>query len=130
MSLRPLHWRPARYVVVGALCALLNNLIIISGDLAGVHYVLMTLVAVVVVTPIGYWLHSGFTFRGNLSWAGFTRFASGVLAGYPLSLAVMAALTSGLGVPVAISTPVATILLFLWNYASAHWAILGWRRRG
>jgi hypothetical protein len=37
----------------------------------------------------------------------------------------MAILCTGLGIPVIIAAPTATIVLFLWNYASAHWAILG-----
>jgi putative flippase GtrA len=80
-----------------------------------------------IVTLLGYLLHSRFTFREQLL-RGFLRFASGVAAGLPLSLLSMAILCTGLGLPVVIAAPVATITLFLWNYASAHWTILDrWR---
>jgi putative flippase GtrA len=119
------RWRPARYLVVGAICAALHNVIMIGGDWLGVHYLPMNFVSFAVVTPVGYWLHSDFTFRGALSVRGFLRFAAGVAAGFPLSLLMMAILCTGLGLPVIIAAPVATAVLFVWNYASAHWAILG-----
>lgn len=119
------RWRPARYVVVGAICAAMHNFIMIGGDWLGAHYLPMSFVSFALVTPVGYWLHSDFTFGGKLSFRNFLRFAAGVAAGFPLSLLVMAILCTGLGLPVIIAAPVATAVLFVWNYASAHWAILG-----
>lgn len=73
-------------------------------------------------------MHSSFTFRERLSLRGFLRFTSGIAAGFPLLLLSMAILCTGLGLPVVIAAPIATIILSLWNYASAHWAILDrWR---
>ena len=118
-------WRPARYVVVGAICAAMHNVIMIGGDWLGVHYLPMSFVSFAVVTPVAYFLHSDFTFRGRLSFRNFLRFTAGVATGFPLSLLVMAILCSGLGLPVVIAAPIATAVLFVWNYASAHWAILG-----
>ena len=125
MSLRLIHSRPARYIVVGAICALIHNVVMIVGDVLGVHYLLMSVVSFGIVTLLGYLLHSGFTFRGQLSIAAFLRFAAGLAFGFPISLLVMAILCTGLGIPVIIAAPTATIVLFVWNYASAHWAILG-----
>jgi putative flippase GtrA len=113
---------------VGAICAVANNAVMILGNLAGVHYVPMTVLSFVLVTPLGYLLHSRFTFRQRRSLRGFGGFASGVATGFPISLLSMAILCTGFGLPVVLAAPIATILLFLWNYASAHWAILGrWR---
>jgi putative flippase GtrA len=124
----PVAGRTARYTIVGAICALAHNAVMILGDLAGGHYVPMTVLSFGIVTPLGYLLHSRFTFRERLSLRGFLRFASGVAAGFPLSLLSMAILCTGLGLPVVIAAPIATITLFLWNYASVHWAILDhWR---
>jgi putative flippase GtrA len=120
--------RSARYFSVGAFCALTHNAVMILGDLAGAHYGPMTLVSFAITTLLGYCLHAAVTFRERLSWRAFARFAAGVATGYPISFVVMAILCSGLGLPVVIAAPVATIALFLWNYACAHWAILGnWR---
>jgi putative flippase GtrA len=123
----PVAERTARYTVVGAICAATHNAVMILGDLAGGHYVPMTFLSFGIVTPLGYLLHSGFTFKTQLSVGGFLRFALGVAAGFPLSLLTMAILCTGLGLPVVIAAPVATITLYLWNYASAHTAIIGRR---
>ena len=120
--------RSARYLSVGAFCACIHNTVMILGDLAGGHYALMTLVSFVITTLLGYCLHAAVTFREGMSWHAFLRFASGAAMGLPISFVVMVILCSGLGLPVMIAAPVATVVLFLWNYACAHWAILGsWR---
>jgi putative flippase GtrA len=121
----PVAARTARYAIVGAICALTYNAVMILGDLAGGHYGPMTILSFGIVTPLGYLMHSSFTFKERPSLRGFLRFASGVAAGFPLSLLSMAILCTGLGLPVVIAAPIATITLFLWNYASAHWAIFG-----
>lgn len=124
----PVAARTARYTIIGAICALTYNAVMILGDLAGGHYAPMTVLSFGIMTPLGYLLHSRFTFREKISSRSFLRFASGVTAGFPLSLLSMAILCTGLGLPVAIAAPIATMTLFLWNYALAHWAILDrWR---
>ncbi|MEO8019598.1 MAG: GtrA family protein [Pseudomonadota bacterium] len=113
-----------RYLTVGALCALIHNLIMIGGDFFGVHYLPATLISFAVVTPLGYFLHCRFTFRKAHSLEGFLRFMAGIAIGYPISLALMVLFCSGLGLPVLIAAPLATAVLFVFNYLSAHWAIV------
>ena len=125
MSPRLIRSRPIRYIVVGAICALVHNVVMIVGDFLGFHYLPMNFVSFGIVTLLGYLLHSGFTFRGQPSIAAFLCFAAGLAVGFPISLLVMAILCTGLGIPVILAAPIATVVLFVWNYASAHWAILG-----
>jgi putative flippase GtrA len=113
-----------RYLTVGALCALVYNLIMIGADFAGLHYLPATLIAVGVVAPLGYFLHCRFTFRKALSLEGFLRFSAGIALAYPLLLALMMLFCSGLGLPVPIASPLATAVLVVFNYVSAHWAIV------
>lgn len=113
-----------RYLTVGALCALIHNLIMIGSDFAGIHYLPATLISFSVVTPLGYYLHCRFTFKKARSLEGFLRFMAGIAVGYPLSLALMALFCSGMGLPVWIAAPLATAALFAFNYVSAHWAIV------
>jgi putative flippase GtrA len=120
--------RGRRYLTVGVLCALIHNLIMIGSDFAGLHYLPATLISFAVVTPLGYYLHCRFTFREAHSLDGFLRFMSGVAVGYPLSLGLMVLFCSGLALPVIIAAPLATAVLFVFNYVSAHWAIMRrWR---
>lgn len=128
VSAHPVAGRTARYTIVGAICAATHNAVMVLGDLAGGHYVPMTVLSFWIVTPPGYLLHARFTFREQFSLRGFLRFTSGIAAGFPLSLLSMTTLCTGLGLPVVIAAPIATVTLFLWNYVSAHWAILDrWR---
>jgi putative flippase GtrA len=128
MKARQIAARTARYVMTGVLCAVANNAVMILGDAAGGHYVPMTVLSFALVTPLAYLLHAGFTFKEPLSWRAFLRFAAGVATGLPLSFLTMAVFCTGFGVPVIIAAPLATLTLVLWNYASAHWAIVGRQR--
>lgn len=113
-----------RYLTVGALCALVHNVVMIGGDLARLHYLPATLLSFAIVTPLGYTLHCRYTFRKAHSLEGFLRFMAGIAVGYPLSLALMALFCSVMGLPVWVAAPLATAALFVFNYLSARWAIL------
>lgn len=117
--------RPARYILVGATCAVLYNAVMILGEWAGFGFVSSSILSLFVVIPTGYLLHAGFTFGRGRSWRAFLRFAGSILAGFPISLLTVALLSGGAGLPMVIAAPVATLVLFVWNYATAHWAILG-----
>jgi len=117
--------RAGRYTVVGTICAVANNGMMILGDFAGAHYVPMMFLSFVIIIPLSYLLHSAFTFHTELSAAGLLRFTSSRALGGSLSLLTMLILCSGLGWRVAIATPVTTVALILWNYASAQWAATG-----
>jgi putative flippase GtrA len=120
--------RAPRYLTVGALCAVTHNVIMIGADFAGLHYVLATFISFLVLTPMGYLLHCRFTFRQAVSLSGFLRFTGGIIAAYPLSLGLMVLFCTGLEWPVPVAAPLTTVLLIVYNYVSAHWAILRrWR---
>ncbi|RWC64487.1 MAG: GtrA family protein [Mesorhizobium sp.] len=121
---RPLLERGWRYTLVGLMCAIAHNAIMIVVDQLGGHYLLGIMISFLAVTPIGYGLHSRFTFAEPLRLKAFTRFAGGVVAAYPISVAMMVVLCSGFELSVPIATPIATIALFFWNFVAAHWAIL------
>lgn len=121
---RPLAERGWRYTLVGLVCALANYAIMLAVDFMDGHYLLGTMIAFIVVAPTGYLLHSGFTFAERLSLNGLMRFSAGVAAAYPIAVGMMILLCSGLGLGVAVATPIATVALFAWNFAAAHWAIL------
>ena len=121
---RPLVERGWRYTLIGLICALSNYAIMLTVDAAGGHYLLAIFVGFLIVIPLGFILHSRFTFAEPLRWKAFIRFAAGATSAYPLALAVMVLLCSGFRLSVAIATPITTAVLFLWNFAAAHWAIL------
>ena len=121
---RSLTERGWRYSLVGLACAVTNYAIILAVDAVGGHYLIGVLIAFLGVTPFGYLLHAQFTFAEPLQWKSFVRFAAGVATAYPIAVLMMVLLCSGLDLGVAIATPIATVALFLWNFAMAHWAIV------
>lgn len=123
-SLRHILIRPSKYLVVGAFCALMHNAILIAGAAAGISYVIGMFVSYVVCGAVGYHFHVSFTFRSTYSRAGYLRFMGGQATGFLLSFALMGIMCTGLSWPVWIATPIATVLLFAFNYTAAHWAIV------
>ena len=117
--------RTTRYTVMGAICAATHNTLMILGGWAGLSYVPMSLLSFLVVTPLGYSLHARFTFGASFSMYDFCRFSGGVAAGFPLYFVVMAFLCSGIRLNIVLASPMTTIVLYVWNYASARWAMRG-----
>lgn len=124
MTLARFFERTPRYFVGGALCAGLHNLILIGADAAGIRYQIGLLISAAIVVPLGYLFHTLLTFERAPSRDRLQRYLAGAASGFAISAGLMALFCSGLGWPVAIATPIATIVLFFWNFASARWAIL------
>jgi len=114
-----------RFYSVGLTCALLHNVIMIGGDWLGLHYVASSLISFVLVTSLGYWLHSLWTFRsaaerGRLT---FARYVLTMSANLPLSIAGMFVFVDLAGLTVAIAAPLVTVLLAVFNFLGARWAL-------
>ena len=103
-----------RFFTVGLACALLHNAIMIAGDWLGAHY----------VVAFGDLLHSEWTVpaaqRGRTPVA---RYALTMSANLPLSIAGMFAFVDLAGLPVAIASPVVTVLLAAFNFLGSRWAL-------
>jgi putative flippase GtrA len=127
LKLRTRLAQPGRYAVNGLVCALAHNAVMIGGDAAGLHYLPATILSFFLVGGLGYALHVKSTFRQSLRFGSYARFMAGLSLGFPVSLPVMFLLCDVLKLPVWIASPVATLLLFLFNYVMARWAIM---RRG
>ena len=124
MTGRTLLRQSTRYLAGGAACAILHNVIMIVTSAYGMPYPPALVLSFSVTTPIGYAIHSAYTFEAGCSTRRLQRFVAGAVSGFMVSAVLMALFCSGLGLPVAIATPIATVLLFAWNFALARWAIL------
>jgi putative flippase GtrA len=119
-----------RFFTVGLACALLHNAIMIGGDWAGLHYVASSFVSFALVVLLGYWLHSGWTFKAAVrSETSFGRYVLVASANYPLSLAGMFVLVDLLGFSVPLASPILTVILFAVNFAGNRWALSAARKR-
>jgi putative flippase GtrA len=113
-----------RYTQVGGLCAVANNILVIGLNLAGGPLPLTLTIGFVGVTALAYVLHSLYTFRVALSTAAMVRFYLANVGGFCLAAAVMAMLCRGMGLGAPIALPITTVVMFLWNFVSARYAVL------
>ena len=114
----------ARALTVGLICALLHNAIVIASDFAGLHYALSLTISFAIVVLVGYWLHSGWTFKGaQRGGSSFARYVLVASANYPASLIGMFVLVDLIAMPVPLASPLLTVLLFAVNFLGNRWAL-------
>src|SRR5581483_1875386 len=97
-----------RYLLVGCACAVLHNAIMIGCDFLGIHYVISSMISYVIVVLFGYALHSRFTFERHPSASSLFRYAAGMAANYPGSIALMFVFCDLAGQPVWLAAPLTT----------------------
>jgi putative flippase GtrA len=119
----------ARYLTVGLACMFLHIAIMIAGDAVGLHYVVSSVVSLVIVTGLGYSLHISWTYpRAERGAPSFTRYLVLVGSNFPLSLAGLFVFVDLLGIAVPIAAPAVTVILVGFNYVASRWVFRGARR--
>ena len=113
-----------RYLAVALACAILNNLVLIGLDRFGVHYVVSSLISFVVVVSVGYSLHSWFTFRVRRGVLTFALYVIALAANFPLQLFLLYLTVDLARLPMVIASPLATLILFGWNFFATRWALV------
>lgn len=114
---------PSRYLVVGASCAVLNNIILIAGDAAGLHYAVAILLTFILVLPLSYLAHAFWTFSAVLSWEAFGRFLMGSLLSLGVASVAVGLLKGGLQLPMLVTAPLATVAMTIYNFLMTRWAV-------
>lgn len=114
----------ARFAIVGLVCAATHNVIVIAASWLHIHYALACALSYAVVVLLGFALHVRFTFQQQPSLAAFWRYAIGMAANYPITLALLFVMCDVAGWPVAIAAPAATTVMIVWNYLASRWAIV------
>jgi putative flippase GtrA len=124
-----------RYVAVGATCAILNNILLIAAVAAGLGYLSGIFIICLPMLIIGFALHTSVTFETPPTIKAFLRYSTAILASYPIWITSLFLLCDIAHLPIVFAGPIATVILFAWNYVSTHWAILrsarfiaDWRR--
>ncbi len=114
-----------RYLLVGGLCALASNIILIGGDAVSLHYGYSIALVFVTVLPASYLAHACWTFDAELSWTGFGQFILGSLSSFFAAGVLVAALRGGLMLPMIIAAPITTVAMTIYNFVMAKWAVSG-----
>ena len=112
-----------RFLLIGGLCAALNNALVIGLVWAGSGPIVSSLLAFPLVLTLGFALHSLLTFKTTMSAAAFWRYALAMAMNFPVWSVSLFILCDLLGAPIAFAAPVTTLLLVAWNFLSARWAL-------
>jgi putative flippase GtrA len=119
-------WRtPTRFAIVGFICAVTHNAILLAAELWHIHYALSCAISYVVVALLGFTLHVCYTFQRHATAASFLRYYLSMAANYPLTLVLLFLMCDIGSWPVAVAAPIATILLLAANFLASRWAIVG-----
>lgn len=113
-----------KFLAVSAACAILTNALVILGVHWGLGTASASALAFGPVLIIGYALHSLFTFSAHGARLSLVRYTIAVALNFPIWTGGLFVLRDLLRMPIVIAAPVMTGLLFVWNFASANWAVL------
>ena len=80
-------------------------------------------VSFVVVSVVGYFLHSWLTFRESVSLARYGRYALAMSTNTPLAMGMTWALRGPAGMPMDYAAPLASSLMVVANFLLSRWAI-------
>lgn len=112
-----------RYVLTGAVFALLNALLLIGFDMAGLHYVLALLTSALVLVPSSYWVHLRVTYAVEGGADSFMRYCGAQMISMPLSLLLIFVIHDLGGIAMLWTAWIVLALMFLYNLLSSFWAI-------
>jgi putative flippase GtrA len=122
--MRSMLVRGPRYVAVSVVCVLINNLLLIGLDSAGVYYGLNVLISAALMIPLSFAMQVHITFACEPSWRAFAKYAAVMLVHTPAAWLLLALIHDRGGVPMLYSAPIVTVLMFVWNFVGSHWALL------
>ena len=108
-----------RYLVVGGCCAVLNNVILVALDRAGVNYVASCLVSFAATVLVAYAFHTRWTFGADRSVLGLLRYGAAMSANLPFAVVMLFVLVSLLGLPMVVAAPALTVIQTAFNYVVA-----------
>lgn len=115
--------RTARYLAVGAICAVANNIILIASDAAGMHYWAAMLLTFVLMLPPSYMAHASWVFGVRTSWTAFGHYVAGTLSSLIVAALTIGLLRGAMMLPMVAAAPIATLAMVLYNYLMTRWAV-------
>lgn len=115
---------PLRYGMVAGICFVLGAVLIPAFAALGLHYAVATVIAFAIVVVVGFACHCRWTFQVERSVDGFLRYAGAMLLNLPLTIILIGLAHDWLGLSIAWSAPLASLVLFGWNFLAVRWAVL------
>ena len=120
------NWLPvlSRYTVIGVLSVLANNVILIAGEMIGLHYAVSSVVCFLVIGALAYVAHAQITFSAESTFIGYLRYCGTQLFGLVLTLALLAAMIDLLEWQMWIAAPVLSVAMLVYTFIATRWAVL------
>jgi putative flippase GtrA len=116
----------AAFGLVGALCLGLNTLVLWALTSSfGIHYLLSTVLAFSMITPLGFLLNKVLTFRTRREYAAveLPRYVAAMAASFVANIALMYLLVSVLGMWYLAASMLVAVTLLLVNFlTSDRWS--------
>ncbi|TPG09628.1 GtrA family protein [Sphingomonas oligophenolica] len=103
----------------------MHNGIVIGAAWAGAGLLGATALSFCLMVVIGYLLIGAIVFRAAPTRTGFVRYTLAMAANFPVATSLLFVLAVPLHLPVAIASPVVTLLMMIINFVAARWAIGG-----
>lgn len=119
-----------RYGFVAGICMVVHNLILISGNAAGMAIAPLVVISFCTVILLGFTLHTRVTFSVAPDMRSFVRYTLAMAANVPLTIVILWILVDLLGWSMVVAAPAGTLILVLVNFVTTQWAIAARRRRG
>lgn len=123
LAIREMRMRLPRYLVVGATCAILNNILLIALAHMGFNFVAASVLAFWPVLAAGYVLHTFFTFGTSASISSLLRYTLSMATNFPAGLLCLFVFCDLAKLHMAIAAPTTTLLMFAWNYLAVRWSL-------
>ena len=114
---------PIVYGGVAALCLALHNAVLIVADHTGLPLLAGVMISFVLVSAMGYVLHSLLTFRQPMSPLRFGRYALAMVGNIPLAFAATWLWRDAVGLPMVVAAPLASVMMLAVNFIASRWAI-------
>jgi putative flippase GtrA len=115
-----------RYAIIGGLCMLLNLAVLwLLTSVAGLHYLVSTMISFFTLTPVGFVLQKAVTFRTPRAAAPveWPRYLVTMAASFAANLGLMYLLVSLLGVWYLAASVIVALLLLATNFlVNNHWS--------
>lgn len=112
-----------RYALVAGSCALMHNGIVIGSTWAGAGVLGAMALSFCLMVVIGYLLLCVIVFRATPTRTGFMRYTLAMAASFPVTTTLLFVFAIPLHLPVAIASPLVTLLMIIVNFVAARWAI-------
>lgn len=115
----------SRYGLVSVICLAVNSAVMVASDYVGLPYGIGVLVSFALCVPIGYLLHTFYTYERHPQQRGLVHYTLAMAINLPIAFATIWLFYGQLHLPMTVAAPLSSIVGIAYNFISTRWTILG-----